>query len=54
MILTADRRARLGARARNEGVAKPLEQYSFHEWGENLATTPRAGAVTVRSKGFEI
>ena len=52
MILTADRRARLGARTRNNGVAKPLEQYSFHGIGrKNIAATPKAGAVTVRSGG---
>jgi len=33
MILTADRRAGLGARTRNNRVAKPLEQYSFHGIG---------------------
>ena len=47
MILTADRRARLGAWARNEGVAKPLEQYSFHEWG----VEPRHDAKGWRGNG---
>jgi hypothetical protein len=46
MILTADRRARLGARTRNNRVARLLEQYSFHGiGGKNIAATPRAGAV---------